>query len=179
MGTLLRVFGAPLFGFVVVGCGQLPGSENGSTTSSSGTSSGTLTGGTSSGSAGSSGSSGTSSGSTSGTSGTSSGTSGTSGTSGGDPVAACISACEAKYPAGTTLGKGIDACWAKNCSKECNNIGTGAPKGPKTGTCGHEVSTPSADCSQCTVDHCCAAWDACFGDAQCSALNTCSIACYK
>jgi hypothetical protein len=41
------------------------------------------------------------------------------------------------------------------------------------------VSTPSADCSQCTVDNCCKPWDACFNDADCSALNACSIACYK
>jgi hypothetical protein len=41
------------------------------------------------------------------------------------------------------------------------------------------VTTPSSDCSQCTVDKCCNAWDACFNDTDCSALNACSIACYK
>lgn len=97
----------------------------------------------------------------------------------GDPVAACISACEAKHPKGAQIGKAIDTCWSKSCPTECNGIGTGAAKSPAHGSCRNPVSTPSADCSQCTVDSCCSAWDACFDDADCSALNTCSIACYK
>jgi hypothetical protein len=100
-------------------------------------------------------------------------------TSASDPVAACISACEAKYPKGVQLGKGIDTCWSKSCPTECNGIGTGAAKPAAHGSCQNPVSTPSADCSQCTVDECCTAWDACFDDADCTALNTCSIACYK
>jgi hypothetical protein len=100
-------------------------------------------------------------------------------TSASDPVAACISACEAKHPKGALIGKGIDSCWAKSCPTECDGIGSGAPKPAAHGSCQNPVSTPSADCSQCTVDSCCAAWDACFDDADCSALNACSIACYK
>jgi hypothetical protein len=98
---------------------------------------------------------------------------------GGDPLAACISACETKYPNGTQLGGGIDACWSKSCATECIGIGTGQIRPPGRGSCTNPVSTPSAACSQCTVDHCCTPWDACFGDDQCSALNKCSIACYK
>jgi hypothetical protein len=97
----------------------------------------------------------------------------------GDPVTACISACEAKHPKGVLIGKGIDSCWSKSCPTECNGIGTGAAKPPAHGTCQNPVSTPSADCSQCTVDKCCTAWDACFDDTDCAALNACSVACYK
>lgn len=109
------------------------------------------------------------------------GGSSTTGTSvdGGDPVAACIAACEAKHPNGALIGKGIDTCWAKSCPTACDGIGSGVSKPPGHGSCQNPVSTPSANCSQCTVDKCCSAWDACFNDADCSALNTCSIACYK
>jgi hypothetical protein len=100
-------------------------------------------------------------------------------TNGTDPVQACVSACEAKYPKGALIGKGIDQCWAKSCPSECNDIGAGQAVGPRSGSCQNPVSTPSASCSQCTVNRCCTAWDACFNDAQCAALNTCSIACYK
>ncbi len=103
----------------------------------------------------------------------------TTSSEGGDPVAACVSACEAKHPAGTQIGKGIDTCWSKSCPTECNGIGAGKPQSAAHGSCQNPVSTPSADCSQCTVDKCCAAWDACFGNADCTALNACSIACYK
>jgi hypothetical protein len=107
------------------------------------------------------------------------GTSTTTSATAGDPVAACISACETKYPKGVQLGKAIDTCWSKSCPTECNGIGTGTSKPAAHGQCDNPVSTPSADCSQCTVDSCCTAWDACFDDADCTALNTCSIACYK
>ncbi|MDB4937848.1 MAG: hypothetical protein JWP87_4820 [Labilithrix sp.] len=96
-----------------------------------------------------------------------------------DTVQTCISACEAKYPKGAQIGKGIDQCWSKSCPKECSDIGTGTVFSPKNGSCQNPVSTPSAACSQCTVNRCCSAWDACFDDTQCSALNSCSIACYK
>lgn len=103
----------------------------------------------------------------------------TTSANGGDPTAACIAACETKHPKGALIGKGIDSCWSKSCPTECNGIGAGAPKAAAHGSCENPVSTPSADCSQCTVDKCCSAWDACFDDADCTALNECSIACYK
>ena len=146
---------------------------DGSTTSSA-SSSGT-SGASSSGDGGSSGTSGASSG----TSGTSSGTSGTSGTDSGDPVAACISTCESMHPNGVQLGKGIDNCWGLNCTAQCNGIGTGMTKPPTTGMCKNPVGTPAVACSQCTVDKCCGAWDACFDNPDCAALNKCSIACYS
>lgn len=77
------------------------------------------------------------------------------------------------------LGSAIDTCWSKSCSSECNGIGTGKNEEPDHGSCQNVVSTPAKDCSQCTVDHCCAAWDACFNDTDCTALNTCTNACYK
>jgi hypothetical protein len=84
-----------------------------------------------------------------------------------------------QHPKGVALGKGIDTCWNASCAAQCTGIGTGSPKPPTTGTCKAPVSTPATACSQCTVDHCCAAWDACFDDMDCSALNACSIACYN
>jgi len=129
------------------------------------------------GTSGAIGNSGASSGQTipgsSGTSGADGGTSGTTGT-----LAACISACETKFPKGAQLGKAIDTCWTRSCN-ECDGIAVGQPKPPKNGTCKNPVSTPNANCSQCTVDECCPAWDACFDNTDCAALNTCSIACYK
>ena len=98
---------------------------------------------------------------------------------GTDPVTACVAACEAQHPVGTQIGKGIDACWTKSCPMQCNGIGVGQDKPPTHGTCRNPVSTPAVDCSQCTVDKCCTAWDACFDNADCAALNKCSIACYK
>lgn len=150
----------------LAGCSgdSLPsGSSGDPTTSSSGatsSSSGTATSGTA--------------GSTS-----SAGSSGASGASGGDPIAACISSCEAQHPKGAQIGKGIDQCWSNSCPTQCNGIGAGKQKPPAHGSCKNPVTTPSADCSQCTVDKCCKAWNACFDDADCSALNACSIACYK
>jgi len=69
--------------------------------------------------------------------------------------------------------------WSKSCSVECNDLGAGMQFPPAHGSCKNVVETPGAACSQCTVDHCCAAWDACFDNADCTALNKCSIACYK
>jgi hypothetical protein len=50
--------------------------------------------------------------------------------------------------------------------------------GPTRGSCRTDVKTPDAACSTCTAQKCCAAWDACFGDTECLALNQCSVACY-
>jgi hypothetical protein len=111
---------------------------------------------------------------------TSSGTSpsSSSGGTGNTTVDQCVAACEAKYPKGAQLGKAIDTCWQNNCDA-CLAMGKGAPQGPENGSCKTDVYTPSGACSQCTVDSCCAAWDACFGNADCVALNKCSVACYQ
>jgi hypothetical protein len=112
------------------------------------------------------------------TSGSNGGTSSSS--SGGSPsVDACISACEAQHPTAAAKGRAIDQCWAQSCSTSCDGIGTGQDFGPTKGSCQTDVKTPSAECSTCTVQHCCTAWDACFSDADCVALNACSVACYK
>ena len=161
--------GTAVFAGCTGGGGQLPPEDDEGGTGSSGGTSGT--------SGGTSGTSGTS-GSSGGTSGTSGATSG-SGTSGGQTFDQCIAACEAQYPKGVPIGDGIDQCWAKSCSTSCNGLGAGMQFPPAHGQCKNVVETPGADCSQCTVDHCCAAWDACFDNADCTALNKCSIACYK
>jgi hypothetical protein len=96
-------------------------------------------------------------------------------------VAACVAACEAKYPGGAAKSQMIDQCWADHCGA-CQNMPTSGVtlKTPTSGaSCQTGVYTPSADCSQCTTDWCCWAWDMCFNDAECTALNTCSVACTK
>jgi hypothetical protein len=100
-----------------------------------------------------------------------------SGGSGGS-VDDCVAACEAKHPQAAKLAKAIDTCWQNNCDS-CLAMERGANQGPQSGSCQTDVYTPSADCSQCTVWNCCDAWDACFGNADCVALNKCSVACYK
>lgn len=94
----------------------------------------------------------------------------------GGSVETCIAACEAKYPKGAKLGQAIDACWAKSCPA-CQNMEGTDLQTPTSGSCKNEVATPSAACSTCTARSCCTAWDACFSDAECTALNACSIAC--
>lgn len=94
-------------------------------------------------------------------------------------VQACLSACEAKFPNGAAKARMIDQCWADNCGS-CQNMPPAAPVGPDDGSqCNTPVYTPSADCSKCTVDACCWAWDGCFQDAECNSLNACADACWK
>lgn len=103
---------------------------------------------------------------------------GTNAQSGGGTVQDCIAACEAKHPQGAKLGKAIDTCWASSCTA-CLAMEDGALKPPTSGSCKTDVFTPSAACSTCTAQRCCSAWDACFGNADCVALNKCSVACYE
>jgi hypothetical protein len=93
-------------------------------------------------------------------------------------VAACLAACEAKYPNSAIKAKAIDQCWADNCAA-CQNMANAPLQSPINGDCQNPVYTPSEDCSQCTADACCAAWDDCFGDAECQALNACANTCWK
>jgi hypothetical protein len=91
---------------------------------------------------------------------------------------ACISACEAQYPSAAQRGQVIDTCIVENCDAPCNNADPdGQLHEPTTGSCNNVVRTPSASCSQCVVEKCCAAWDACFDGTDCKALNTCTDAC--
>lgn len=90
---------------------------------------------------------------------------------------ACVAACEAKHPKGVAKARAIDACWAESC-EACGQTTAGKPlHGPDDGACEYDVATPSSECSQCTVESCCDAWDACFGDDDCSTLNACVVAC--
>jgi hypothetical protein len=94
-------------------------------------------------------------------------------------VGACLASCEAKYPNGAVKAKQIDQCWSDNCAA-CQNMNPGPPQAPADGSqCANEVYTPSADCSKCTVDACCWAWDGCFGDDECKSLNACADSCWK
>lgn len=101
-----------------------------------------------------------------------------SSTGGGSSADACVAKCEAKYPKGAQLARAIDTCWSNSCDA-CLAMGKGAPQGPESGSCKTDVYTPSAACSQCTVESCCSTWDACFSNAECKALNACAVACAK
>jgi hypothetical protein len=94
-------------------------------------------------------------------------------------VAACVAACEAKYPNGAAKAAMIDQCWNDNCGS-CQGMAPGPAQLPADGSqCENPVYTPSADCSKCTVDACCWAWDGCFGDDECKSLNACADQCWK
>jgi hypothetical protein len=98
--------------------------------------------------------------------------------SAGTSVAACVSACEAKYPKAAAKSRAIDSCWSDHCDACTSMPESKALFSPQAASCTTEVETPSAACSECTAQSCCAEWDACFGDADCLALNACSVACY-
>ena len=99
-------------------------------------------------------------------------------------LATCLVACEKAHPTGKTLGDAIDACWLEKCSPACthdmhvNNGNTYSPA-LDAGSCATDVKTPAQGCSNCTVQSCCGAWDACFTNGDCKALNTCAIDCYS
>lgn len=103
--------------------------------------------------------------------------------SGPKDLASCVAACEAAHVSGKKLGSAIDACWTSKCSPACTDdlAVDGGVFAPDTdaSACQTDVKTPSAACSDCTAANCCAAWDACFSNADCIALNDCSVACYS
>jgi hypothetical protein len=78
----------------------------------------------------------------------SSSSSGGGDTDAGGGVAACLAACEAKYPAGVPKGDAIDACWKQNCYDPCNGMAPSSTQfGAQHGACKYDVKTPAAACS--------------------------------
>ncbi len=91
----------------------------------------------------------------------------------------CVAKCEAAHPMGKSKGALIDQCWVAKCGSSCESLTSdGKNYGPNSGSCQTSVSTPSAACSTCTAQKCCDAWDGCFKDADCAALNECTNQCY-
>ena len=93
----------------------------------------------------------------------------------------CLSLCRTNHPVGAVKADAIDACWAKSCNPACT---VGDPNGKTykpdaVGTaCKSDLLTPTVACSNCTQANCCDAWDGCFGNDDCVALNDCSLNCW-
>lgn len=120
---------------------------------------------------------------------------GTDGGDGGATTEQCVAACEAKYAAGLTKDKAIDQCWAQSCKGPCvdgtgmfdggvsdggdagamDDAGDGGDGGGAS--CQNGVETGDPACNACTAAFCCGAWDGCFQDKDCAALNDCRSNC--
>ncbi|WP_146647525.1 hypothetical protein [Labilithrix luteola] len=107
--------------------------------------------------------------------------------SGADPTLdGCLAACDTAHPAGLVKDEAIDTCWSDNCQGPCIDAtgpfdgGTSDDAGDAGPlACKNDVSTGGTACTRCTEAFCCAPWDACFDDADCSGLNACRAACYS
>lgn len=95
----------------------------------------------------------------------------------------CRQACEEAHPTGLAKDEAINSCWETFCVDPCIEelaldggvVADGAA--PDGGTCRAPVITISLVCDQCTNTSCCASWDGCFEDAECTALNACYQEC--
>lgn len=113
--------------------------------------------------------------------------------SGADPtVEECLAACDTEHAAGLTKDHAIDTCWSANCQGPCidangpfdGGTADAGDAGDAAGdagapVCQNDVATGGTACDSCTKAFCCAEWDGCFGDQDCSALNACRAACYS
>lgn len=116
------------------------------------------------------------------------------GDAGGEPTRdECIAACESKHAAGLAKDKAIDTCWSQSCKGPCidgngmfdagipdagDDAGDAAAAGDGgAGQCKNGVETGDDACNDCTSAFCCGAWDGCFDDQDCAALNECRSAC--
>jgi hypothetical protein len=95
----------------------------------------------------------------------------------------CRERCEEAHPTALAKDEAIDSCWETNCGGPC--IQELPPDGgiaadgaaPDGGTCISPVLTISLACDECTNMFCCASWDGCFQDPECTALNACYQQC--
>jgi hypothetical protein len=102
----------------------------------------------------------------------------------------CREQCADAHPAGVAKDKAIDACWQAHCASPCIDgerapidvdagADASADAGADAGACMSPVVTASPSCDACTTAFCCASWDACFQDAECSALEDCYQQCVE
>lgn len=109
-------------------------------------------------------------------------------TNDGDAGLACAADCRVRHARGAALDDAIDRCWTSACPV-CTAADAGASSAPDAGDAGDDagipacgsvpVGTPSAACNACTAAACCAPWAACFGDADCVALEACLQDCAR
>jgi hypothetical protein len=97
----------------------------------------------------------------------------------------CRELCEDAHPASVAKDEAIDSCWEAHCAAPCidgedpvppDGADAGADGGG-AGACASHVVTISPSCDECTTASCCAPWDACFQDPDCSALEACYEEC--
>lgn len=97
---------------------------------------------------------------------------------------ACLDQCEKDHPSGLVLDKKIDDCWSANCKAPCvDGTDAGFDAGRADAgdggvlACKNDVQTDDQSCDVCTKTFCCASWDGCFDDKDCTALNDCRSNC--
>ena len=95
-----------------------------------------------------------------------------------ETVEECQLKCTKTHAAGYAKDQAIETCWSAKCAGPC----IGEPDGGTTpssdgGTCKNEVDTTDPDCDACTHAACCAEWDGCFDDADCTAYQDCYFNC--
>lgn len=89
----------------------------------------------------------------------------------------CLAKCDKDHPTGLVKDKAIDTCWTTRCAGPCVGEADGGTTTSDAGACKNDVDTGDVECDACTVAACCAEWDGCFDDADCSALQDCRLAC--
>lgn len=95
----------------------------------------------------------------------------------------CREQCAEAHPTGLPKDEAINSCWKTFCGDRCieelPTDGGGGADGaaPDGGTCASKVVTVSLACDECTNTSCCASWDDCFQDPECTALNACYQQC--
>jgi hypothetical protein len=96
----------------------------------------------------------------------------------------CIADCRTKHSAGAAKDKLIEDCWETKCKGPCideTGVFDAGADGGDAGdagdgggpACKNPVETDDTSCDLCTKVNCCASWDGCFDDQDCSALNEC------
>ena len=99
----------------------------------------------------------------------------------------CFAACDAAHPNSVAKNTAIDTCWESACKAPCvdgtpfdagspADAGDAAPDAAVP-ACTNQVDTGDVACDLCTKMRCCAPWDGCFDDADCSALVDCESMC--
>lgn len=94
-------------------------------------------------------------------------------------LATCLAECGTKYPSGKKKDDAITTCWKTKCAGICTDdaVDAGDSDAGDGGTCQNPVTTEDIACDRCTQTHCCAEWDGCFNDDECTDFVQCTVAC--
>ncbi len=102
----------------------------------------------------------------------------------------CVKSCADKYPTADQKDKTLTACMlGPQCVSVCDNLTGNGKEFPPADEAGiacdtakagsFAISTPSADCSSCLAQNCCAQWISLYADPLGQELNSCAIACFN